>query len=135
MHKAIFFLIFIFTSCMGFSQSGAIKMISEYGTKDQELSNVLDFQNIDYYNVKFIGAGLKHKFFSLIVKEMWDGRLTKLDTIINSKSNNKIGKINHDTLLLTTIGARIDNRLKLFFRFPVVWLTRKYDATISDDYS
>lgn len=112
-----------------------INMISDYGSENFEITNILQFQNIDYYRVKFTGQKIKGKYFSLICKEMWNGKLSKVDTILNSKSNQRVGKITQDTLSLTIFGNRIDKKLKLFFRFPMVGITKKYDAIISDDYS
>jgi hypothetical protein len=75
-------------------------------------------------------------YFTVIAKEMWDGKLTKTDTLINGKTNTNMGPIGFDTLSLTLIGSKIDNnKLKLFFRFPMVGLIRKYNGINSDDYS
>jgi hypothetical protein len=111
-------------------------MISEHGSKNKELTNLLLFQDIDYYNVKFVAKDLKSKYFTILVIEIWDGKIKKIDTLINSKTNKKMDVIGSDTLSLTLFGSKTDkNKLKLFFRFPMVGLTRKYDATISEDYS
>lgn len=112
-----------------------IKMISDYGSKNEEVTSILQFQNIDYFRVKFAGRKLKGKYFSMYCKEMWDGKLRKVDTLINSKTNTRVGQISEDTLSLTVFGNRVDKKLKLFFRFPMVGLNKKYDALISDDYS
>ena len=117
------------------SSTADIKMISEFGSKNFEVTNILQFQNIDYFRVKFAGQKLKGKYFSMLCKEMWDGEVRKVDTLINSKTNTRVGQIKEDTLSLTVFGNRIDNKLKLFFRFPMVGLNKKYDAIISDDYS
>jgi len=117
------------------SSTADIKMISDYGSKDQELTRILKFQNIDYYNVKFTGQKLKGKYFSMYCKEIWDGEVRKIDTLINSKANSSVGQIKEDTLTLTALGRRVEDKLKLSFRFPMMGLNRKYDAIISDDYS
>jgi len=54
-----------------------VKMLSSYGTKNFELLTVLEFQKIEYYNVKFVGQNLKGKYFSVYCKEMWNGKLRK----------------------------------------------------------
>jgi hypothetical protein len=66
---------------------------------------------------------------------MWDGKVKNIDTLVNSKKNTRIGQIQDDTLALTVFGNRVDSKLKLFFRFPMVGLNKKYDAIASDDYS
>jgi hypothetical protein len=117
------------------SDDADIKMISEYGSKNSEVTNILQFQNIDYFRVKFVGRKLKGKYFTMYCKEMWDGKVKNIDTLVNSKKNTRIGQIQDDTLALTVFGNRVDSKLKLFFRFPMVGLNKKYDAIASDDYS
>ena len=136
--KFFLFISFILNSIFSYAQtdSSQIKMLSEFGSKNKEFTNLLMFQNIDYYNVKFTGKDLKSKYFTLLVKELWDGKIKKTDTLINSKTNTKMDVIGSDTLSLIVFGTKTDkNKLKLFFRFPTVGLTRKYEATNSDDYS
>lgn len=131
------FIYFISLSKLfGQSDSSEIKMISEYGSKNKEINNLLLFQNIDYYNVKFVGKDLKQKYFSVLAKEIWDGKIKNIDTIINSKTNSKMSVIGYDTLTLTLFGSKTENnKLKLFFRFPIVGINRVYKATHSNDYS
>jgi hypothetical protein len=117
------------------STDADIKMISEYGSNNFEVTNILQFQNIDYFRVKFVGRRLKGKYFMMYCKEMWDGKLKNIDTLINSKRNKRVGQIQGDTLSLTAFGNRVESKLKLFFRFPMVGLNKKYDAIVSDDYS
>ena len=113
-----------------------IKMVSEYGSENAEVSNILEFQNIDFYQTSFIGESVKNKHFIILAKEMWDGEISRIDTIVNTLSQGDRGKINSDTLKATIIGSRVDNnKLKIYFRFPMFVVTRKYDATASDDYS
>jgi hypothetical protein len=127
--------ILIFQCALGQIGNADIKMISEYGSDNFEVTSILQFQNIDYFRVKFTGKNLKGKYFTMYCKEMWDGKLKTVDTLINSKTNNRIGTIKEDTLSLTVFGTRVNDKLKLSFRFPMVGLNRKYDAVISDDYS
>ena len=128
-------LLFSFIS-KGQSDTAEIRMISEYGSKNKEIANLLLFQDLDYYTVKFIGNNLKNKYYTLLVKEIWDGKIKNTDTIINSKTNSKLGTSGTDTLSLTVLASKVDkNKLKLFFRFPMVGINRQYKATLSNDYS
>ncbi len=139
MRYLIFTIVFLSVSALTYGQTKAttadIKMLSDYGTRDQELTNILGFQNIDYFRVKFNGQKLNGKYFSVYCTEMWDGEIRKIDTLINSKTNTRVGQIEQDTLSLTVIGRRVDDKLQLSFRFPMVGLNKKYDAILSDDYS
>jgi hypothetical protein len=112
-----------------------VKMISEYGSKNSEITNLMQFQNIDYFNVKFVGQHLQDKYFLLVCKEVWDGKIKKIDTLFNSKENSHVGKIETDTLSLVTFGTNTNDKLKLFFRLPKVGINRKFDAIVTDDYS
>jgi hypothetical protein len=130
-----FLLLLVFQFALGQMEPADIKMISEYGSNNSETTSILQFQNIDYFRVKFVGKNLKEKYFAMYCKEIWDGKVKKVDTLIDSKTNGRIGQIREDTLTLAVFGTRADDKLKLFFKFPMVGLSRKYDALISDDYS
>lgn len=138
MIKSLLAILITLISVSAYSQQSTaeIKMVSEYGSENAEVSNILVFQNIDYYQTSFTGKSVKNKHFVLLAKEMWDGEVSRIDTIVNTLSQGSRGKINSDTLTVTVIGSRIDNdKLKIYFRFPMFVVTRKYDATASDDYS
>ncbi|MFA3783556.1 hypothetical protein ABRY23_10880 [Melioribacteraceae bacterium 4301-Me] len=137
MLKYILIVSFIFSFGICFSQvnSQDIKMISEYGTKNKELANLLFFQNIDFYKVKFVGNRLNN--FKILAKEIWDGEIKKIDTLINtSKIQGWKSESEFDTLSLTIIASKVDSsKLKIFFRFPTFAVVRKFNAINSDDYS
>lgn len=117
------------------AQAQSVKMVADYGSDNSEITQILMFQNIDYFRVKFIGEGLTGKYFSVYCKEMWDGEVRKIDTVVTAETQKRIGKISGDTLTLIVFGDREDDKLKLFFRFPMVGFNKKYDALITDDYS
>lgn len=113
-----------------------IKMTAHYGSDNQETTDILKFQNIDFHRVSFIGKGLKETYFSLVAKEIWDGKVKRIDTVINTKTRQKIGSLQSDTLLMNVYGKPEGKELKLSFDFPQkLGIIRKYKATQSDDYS
>ena len=131
-------MILLLASIIAFGQNDTshIKMVSDPSSSNSEFKSLLLFQNIDYHKVKFIGNGLSSKYFTVLVKEMWDGEVKKIDTLINSKVNKKMGTIGSDTLYLSLLASKVENnKLKFFFRFPMVGMTRKYEGINSDDYS
>jgi hypothetical protein len=128
-------LSFILRLALAQNSPADIKMVSEYGSTNAELTSILMFQNIDYFRVKFTGKNIKGKYFSMYCKEMWNGKLKKVDTLINSKKNIRVGQIADDTLTLTVFGNSVNNKLKLFFKFPMVGVNKMYDAIVSNDYS
>jgi hypothetical protein len=141
MKHSILTIILLSVSLFGYGQiksttaDADIKMQSRSGSKNSELANILQFQNIDYYDVRFIGQKLKGKYFSVYCKEIWNGEVRKIDTLLNSKKEERVGQIKRDTLSLTLLGSRVNDKLKLFFKFPMIGMPRKYDAIVSDDYN
>lgn len=114
----------------------SIKIDVKTKLSNSEQNQILDFQNIDFFTLKFSGKGLINKYFCLITKEMWNGKLKKVDTVLNSKTNYVTIKVETDTLTLKVIGGRIeDNKLKFVFRLPMVGMTRYYKGIKSYDYS
>lgn len=115
---------------------GGIKMTTEYGSKNPEIHDILTFDGIDYYKVQFIGEELKGKHFSLITKKLWDGKITEIDTIVNSAKMTGMPPIQSDTLKFKVTAKKFtENKLKVFFRFERFGNERMYDATESFDYS
>jgi hypothetical protein len=111
-------------------------MKTEYSSDNQEMSDLLQFENIDFYKVEFIGKDISEKNYVLIAKEMWDGKLKRTDTIINTSKYPKMSEPKSDTLKLKVYAKRTDEpKLKLWFRFPKFGINKNYDAIMSDDYS
>ena len=133
MKKIILTQILILTSIISFSQE--IKMTTER-VENKELQDLLSFENIDYFNVTFSGKSLIGKDYLLISKEIWNGVVTKTDTIVNSSKNERIPKIEKDSFSYKVISKKtVDNFLKMKFRFPQFGMTKKYRAINSEDYS
>jgi hypothetical protein len=78
---------------------------------------------------------LKGKYITIYCKEVWKGKLKKVDTLITLKTSKRVGQIEGDTLSIIVCGNRVGKKLNLFFRFPTFGLEEKYDAIVSDDYS
>ncbi|MBX2965497.1 MAG: hypothetical protein KF845_05070 [Cyclobacteriaceae bacterium] len=113
-----------------------IKMITEYGSDIRTIQDMFTFEQIDYYQVKFVGAGLKGKNFYLVMKDLWDGEIIKTDTLVNTSTNERMLPISSDTLNLRVTAKKItDSELKLIFRFPQFGISKTYKATESNDYS
>jgi len=133
MKRIILTQILILTSIISFSQD--IKMTTE-SVKNKELQDLLSFENIDYFNITFSGKSLIGKDYLLISKEIWNGVITKTDTVLNSSKNNFITKIEKDSFSYKVISKKtVDNFLKMKFIFPQFGITAKYRAIDSEDYS
>jgi Fe-S cluster biosynthesis and repair protein YggX len=111
-------------------------MISEYSSENPELSDLLAFEKIDFYKVKFIGKDIGKKDYSLVCKEIWNGDIKRIDTLINTTKYTNMPKSISDTLALKVYAKRTEeSKLNLWFRFPKIGIERKFEATSSYDYS
>ncbi|QGY46623.1 hypothetical protein GM418_24070 [Maribellus comscasis] len=132
-------LILSFFPLIVYGQTGSeteIKMTTEYCSENPELQDILTFENIDYFKVKVTGKELKGKFFSLVVKELWDGQVSKTDTLINTAKKGGLFPIQSDTLAFKVTAKKMNSdKLKVFFRFPQFGNVRLFEATDSYDYS
>jgi len=64
---------FLLSAILAFGQvddESGIKMISDYSSDNSEIRDILNFEKIDYYKLKFVGSELIGKDYSLIVKEI-----------------------------------------------------------------
>jgi hypothetical protein len=110
-------------------------MISEYSSENKDLKDLFIFENIDYFKLTFVGKELKGKYLSIVVKEYWDGEITRIDTLTNTAKNERL-KLSKKKLKINVMGRRTpDNKLTLFFRFPWFGTIKSYDAIESYDYS
>lgn len=143
MRLITFFFVFIFTQ-IGLAQKNSvktkaeekIKMTTFYGSTNRELQDILFFEGIDQYTVQFVGKELKNKHFKVIAKSVWDGKITKTDTIINTSNVSKTSLIQSDTLSFKVLEKKVmEDKLKVNFSFKQFSNQRMYDATNSLDYS
>lgn len=124
--------------CFGQSENDQIKLISSYSSENTEISDILQFENIDYYKLIFSGKALEGKSYLLTVKEIWDGKI-KNETIISDSKKISIQKYQsiNDTIFNLKVISKLtsENKLKMTFKFPKYLVTKEYDAIDSDDYS
>lgn len=113
-----------------------IEVKSEYSSKNEEINGILNLEGIDYYRFTFLGNELINKHYMLMVKELWNGTVTMIDTIMDSSAYDDLLKIKSDTFKIKVIAKKLaDDRLKVIFTFPRVKNTKYYKSTNSDDYS
>lgn len=132
---------FILISTFLYSQiesENKITMISDYGSKNSEIRDILQFEGIEYLKLSFVGKKLADKSYHLTVKEIWDGTIKSDSTIMNSAKMGieQFQKVNDTVFNLKIISKRsINNKLKMTFKFPRFSTSREFDAIQSDDYS
>ncbi len=131
-------LLFAFFSPAASAQNKqAVKFIGDpnpWGDKD--LGRLANWEGIHYYKVKFAGRQLQGKNYSVITKEIWNGKVKKVDTLFNSASSEFFEPIKGDTLALTMMsGKSSEKSLKTEFYFDRFSIASEYLTTNSDDYS
>lgn len=138
MKKGILFFLITANLTFGQTSNNSLKIISEFSSVNVEMRNILEFENIDYYKIKFIGNKLKNKSYQLSVKEVWDGKIVSDSVLINSKDLpfKQHQAINDSILDLTVISKLTDDKkLKMWFKFKQFSISREFKALDSDDYS
>lgn len=136
--RNILFFTLLFTSTILYGQiiPQSIILNSERSSDNEVINDMLDLDNIDYYRFTFSGEGLIDKQYLLTVKELWNGEITMIDTIMNSSKYKDLLKIKNDTFQIKVISKKLaDDRLKVVFTFPQVRSARHYKSVNSDYYS
>jgi hypothetical protein len=116
------------------AQQNEIKLETNYGSKSKEILDILRFEGIETVHLKFSGKHLNGKTYVFLIKEFSNGKLDRLDTIINSKKNEYISAINSEKFELKYfVKTRLDNVIKMTVRAPRFSVTRKYNVKKSED--
>lgn len=115
-----------------------LTMTSTFGTNNKEFLDLLRFEGIDFYQVKFSGSELKGKRYKITAKEFWGGKLKSESKVIDTKDLLDAGldKVN-DTILNMKVIAKItpQNKIKISFISDRFSNTKEYKAIKSNDYS
>ena len=112
-----------------------IKMTSPESKTDKVLLDLMSWQKIGYQQVEFTGKDLKGKDYYLVSKEIWDGEIKKIDTLINTTSHILFKKA-EDTLKMTVMtGKESEKKLRTQFDFGRFSLDNTYESLPTNDYS
>lgn len=102
---------------------------------NKEFRSLLDFEGIDYYKVAIWGENMKGKKYSIVSKEIWNGKTKKTDTVFDSREH-AMFKMQKDTLAFTVMSGKTQAKnLRVQFNFGRFGITRNYRSTKSDEYS
>ena len=116
------------------AQQNEIKLETKYGSDNKEILDILRFEGIETVYLKFSGKPLKGKNYVLRIKEFTNGKLVKVDTIINSKKSEFVPAINSELFELKYfVKTRLDNVIKMTIRTPRFSVTKKYDVKKTED--
>lgn len=106
------------------------------GPESEELGYLMRFQGIDYFDADFQGSELVGKDYLFLVKEIWNGEIRKIDTLVNSARSSRVRPLQEGEMNLKILAQKTeDNKLKMYFRFPQFSRTIFFDATESNAYS
>ena len=140
MKQNILILICLGLTNLSFGQDtqSELKMISKFSSDNPEIRDILNFEGIQYLKLKFIGEELSNKSYHLTVKEIWDGKIVRDTTVINSRTIGveQFQNVN-DTILNLKVISKLttENKLRMTFKFPRFSITKEYDAIETHDYS
>ena len=112
-----------------------LKMTSTYGSENVELLDLLRFEGVDLYQIKFSGDDLKGKSYKITVKEFWSGKLKSEKVVIDTKDlvNAGLDKVNDTTLKMKVISKTTgQGKIKISFIFDRFSNTKEYTALKTD---
>lgn len=139
--KFIVFTLLFLSTCTLFAQmprSNSITMSSEYLSENKDISDLMFFEGVEFYKIKFTGEDLIGSTFKLTAKEIWNGKL-KNETVVTNSATIDIPGLEKlkDSIFNFKVISKLtgDNKLKMSFKFPRYGRTMEFDAIKSDDYS
>ena len=129
-------LLFLVNSAFGGqADSSMIKMVCQDESKISGFDDTLHFIEFNKYKVNFIGSSLRGKNYWFVKKEMWNGKITKNDTLFDSRTIDVLKPISNDTLSFDVFAQKISKKkLKLNVKFPDFQCELMLDATDSPWY-
>gem|GEM_PF-4830187 len=122
-------------------QPNVITMTSKHlASVDINLYSALRFQNIDLIKGEFTGENLTGKYFTLICKDIWNGEITEVDTIVSPKTYKTRGlqQIRGDIISFDLLCGKVGDSLKIqYISTGGLGFTpnpRKYKASANSEY-
>ncbi|TCK66774.1 hypothetical protein DFQ05_2048 [Winogradskyella wandonensis] len=114
-----------------------LKMTTDYSSDNYELSDILDFEGIDYMKINFEGEELKGKAYKITVKEIWNGKVKSESVVVDSKNLGvpQFATLKKGELKMRILAKHVDNKLQMKFKFPRFSTNKEFKATKSKDYS
>ncbi|MBA4155100.1 hypothetical protein [Flavobacterium sp.] len=109
----IFYLIMFMTNLV-FGQN-TIKMTSNYGSENNEIQDLIDFENIFIQSLNFQGDKLKGNFYIINLEEFKNGKLIKTSTLFDGSETDYF-KIDTDNESLKFFFKLSDGKLKAYVR-------------------
>lgn len=135
MHK-IFIIVLcalVQLSCYG-QKPDSVTVKVDWGVKSQELQDFYRFEEIDYFSATAGGEKLQKKYYTIVAKEYWHSKLTRTDTLVNSRKMKMA--INEKELAFRILSKKTESdSVKIQFLFPRFQVVRKFRTTKANTYS
>ena len=116
------------------AKDNALTMSLSYPNLDTH--RILEFQGINYHNVKISGKNLKGKKYYVVIKEFTKGALTATDTLFNTARKQSYARpITSDTLSFFIMSQQTKERdIKIQFGFDGYSSIKKFKNKSDLDY-
>lgn len=118
-------------------QADSIKIKADYGSKIEELRLLMDLDRIDYYKLHFDNTTAKNLYVLFTTKEYWNGKVTKVDTLLPeeyAKESMHI-KSNDTSFTLSLMTKPVQDSIIFKYATPRSSMERKYKIGKSNNYS
>lgn len=117
--------------------SDSIEAKANYGSTISDVQILMELDKIDYYKLQLTKLPFDKGYFFIITKEYWNGKVSKIDTLLPIDDAKKYFILNKtDTSNTLTLMTKPINDSVLFnYRFSGLSITKKYKRTNSDEYS
>lgn len=114
---------------------GPIVMSAKVYSDNNEIMDLMRFENIHYFKTLFKGDSLVNKKFTITAKEFWKGKLTKTDTVLNKSIFEYIGVNKVDSIPLRVISSTVGKDIRIKFIFDRFETEHTFKGLKTNDYS
>lgn len=114
---------------------GPIAMTSKIYSDNNEIMDLMRFDNVNYFKTLFKGDSLVKKKFTITAKEFWKGKLTKIDTLLNKSIFEYVGVNKADSLPLRVISSNAGKEIRIKFIFDHFETEHTFKGLKTNDYS
>ena len=118
MKTKILLILSIFAFQFNYSQK-TVKMITEYGSKNDEINNLMLFQNIEAEKISFESSEIIGKFYEINLKEYKKGKLIKTKNLFTLEGIDYL-KIDSTYTSFNFFSKIEDDKMVVFIQSPHV---------------
>lgn len=128
-------MLFLLASNLSFTQNN-IKITRHYGSKNDEIQNLIDFEKIYFEQLNFEGKDLKGKQYVINLQEFTDGKLVNTSLLFDGRETDYF-KIKSNKESLHFLFKTADGKLKTYIRGSRFGSKKSYFdlKSDSDDYT